>query len=55
LGATTWLETEGVVAAWMRRHACHAALIRPDHYVYGVAATSTELEELLAQWRKALA
>ena len=31
-------ETEGVVAAWMRRHRCHAALVRPDHYVFGVAA-----------------
>jgi 3-(3-hydroxy-phenyl)propionate hydroxylase len=47
-------ETEGVVAAWMRRHACHAALIRPDHYVYGAAATSQELQSMLAQWSATL-
>ena len=50
----SWHESEGVVAAWMRRHDCHAALVRPDHYVYGVAATPLELQNLLAQWRAAL-
>ncbi|HET9206077.1 MAG TPA: bifunctional 3-(3-hydroxy-phenyl)propionate/3-hydroxycinnamic acid hydroxylase [Burkholderiaceae bacterium] len=40
-------ETQGVVAAWMRRHQCHAALLRPDHYVFGVAATPAELDDLL--------
>jgi 3-(3-hydroxy-phenyl)propionate hydroxylase len=55
VGASGSLETEGVVATWMRRHECHAALIRPDHYVYGVAATSRELQGLLAEWRAVLA
>ncbi len=54
LGPSGWDETEGVVTAWMRRHECHAALVRPDHYVYGVAATAPELQNLLAQWRTAL-
>ena len=49
-----WHETEGVVAAWMRRHECRAALVRPDHYVYGVAASQSELQALLTQWRAAL-
>ncbi|HYJ98683.1 MAG TPA: FAD-binding monooxygenase, partial [Burkholderiaceae bacterium] len=40
-------ETQGVVAAWMRRHQCHAALVRPDHYVFGVASTPAELDDLL--------
>jgi 3-(3-hydroxy-phenyl)propionate hydroxylase len=47
-------EAEGVVAAWMRRHETHAALVRPDHYVYGVAASPDQLEALLAEWQRAL-
>ena len=46
---------EGVVAAWMQRHGCNAALVRPDHYVYGTAATAVELETLLTERRAALA
>ncbi len=30
-------ETEGVLAAWFQRHDCRAALVRPDHYVFGTA------------------
>ena len=47
-------ETEGVAAAWMARHGCHAALLRPDHYVYGTAADAAELTALLAEQRAAL-
>lgn len=47
LGATP--EAEGVVAAWMQRHGCHAALLRPDHYVFGTAADATTLQALLAE------
>ncbi len=47
-------ETDGVVAAWMRKHQVHAALLRPDHYVYGAAAVATDLDALLAEWRAAL-
>ena len=47
-------EAEGVVAAWMARHGCHAALLRPDHYVYGTAASAVELDTLLAEQRAAL-
>ena len=42
-------ETEGVVAAWMQRHACRAALVRPDHCVYGTVNTDAELDGLLAE------
>ena len=48
-------EAEGVAAAWMQRHGCHAALVRPDHYVYGVAAHTAELQGLVNEWRAALA
>ena len=44
-------ERDGVVAAWMQRHACLAALVRPDHYVYGTANNSPELQALLAGWQ----
>jgi hypothetical protein len=38
----------------MRRLGCHAALVRPDHYVYGTAATPDELQTLLAERQIAL-
>ena len=47
-------EADGLVAAWLQRHGCHAALLRPDHYVYGTAATAAELDALLSEWRSAL-
>jgi hypothetical protein len=28
-----------------------AALVRPDHYVFGGAASSTELDKLLDEWQ----
>ncbi len=40
-------EAEGVVAAWMARHGVHAAILRPDHYVYGSAADAAGLRDLL--------
>ena len=51
MGATSLVvETEGVVAAWMQRHRCHAALVRPDHYVFGVASSTAQLDSLLTEW-----
>lgn len=47
-------ELEGVVAAWMGRHGAHAALLRPDHYVFGSAADANQLAALLQAWRTAL-
>jgi 3-(3-hydroxy-phenyl)propionate hydroxylase len=32
-------EADGILAAWFERHGCEAALVRPDHLVYGVART----------------
>jgi 3-(3-hydroxy-phenyl)propionate hydroxylase len=48
-------ELDGVAAAWMHRHECHAALLRPDHYVFGSAADETALQSLLEQHHQALA
>jgi 3-(3-hydroxy-phenyl)propionate hydroxylase len=43
LGTPGFPETEGVLARWFERHACRAALVRPDHYVYGVASDASQL------------
>jgi 3-(3-hydroxy-phenyl)propionate hydroxylase len=54
--AGAWQETEGVLADWFARHRCCAAIVRPDHYVYAVAADAaqlqTELAELKQRWLK---
>jgi 3-(3-hydroxy-phenyl)propionate hydroxylase len=44
-------EADGVVAAWMQRHGCHAALLRPDHYVFGSASDAAGAAALLAAWQ----
>jgi 3-(3-hydroxy-phenyl)propionate hydroxylase len=41
-------EADGIVAAWFARHRACAALVRPDHYVYGVAADSPGIDRLVA-------
>lgn len=40
-------ERDGVTQAWFQRHGVVAALVRPDHYVYGVAAQPVEVAALL--------
>ncbi len=42
-GVLALAETEGVLARWYERYECAAAIVRPDHYVYGVAATGGAL------------
>lgn len=39
--------TEPVLANWMEKSGIVAALVRPDRYVAGVAATAEELEQLM--------
>ncbi|WP_322400799.1 bifunctional 3-(3-hydroxy-phenyl)propionate/3-hydroxycinnamic acid hydroxylase [Massilia luteola] len=41
-------ELDGVLARWFERHGCRAAVVRPDHYVYGVADSGPALHELVA-------
>ncbi|HSW27634.1 MAG TPA: FAD-dependent monooxygenase, partial [Burkholderiaceae bacterium] len=47
-------EADGVLAAWFRTHHCSAALVRPDHCIFGTAADTAAVPELMAQARAAL-
>ena len=47
IGPGGWLERDGVLAAWFDRHACVAALVRPDNYVFGIAPTENDVPALL--------
>ena len=40
-------ERDGVLAGWFKRHRCMAALVRPDHYVYGTAQNLDDIAPLL--------
>ena len=39
LGPHDFRERDGVLGAWFDRHGCQLALVRPDHYVFGGAAS----------------
>jgi len=39
---------------WFEKHRCVAAVVRPDHYVYGVAEDDAALDRLLADMSKEL-
>lgn len=47
LGSAAHEECDGVAAQWLARHDCLAAIVRPDHYVYGTAATAAALTRQL--------
>ncbi len=49
IGGNGLKERDGIVATWFARNAAFAAVVRPDHYVFGTAATPTELEIVLGQ------
>lgn len=40
-------EADGILARWFGQHASSAALVRPDHIVYGVARGAAQTTELL--------
>jgi 3-(3-hydroxy-phenyl)propionate hydroxylase len=45
---------QGVVANWFNHHPCAAAVVRPDHYVYGVARDEPALDRMLQEVAKRL-
>jgi 3-(3-hydroxy-phenyl)propionate hydroxylase len=42
------IELDDVLARWFDAHGCHAAIVRPDHYVFGTASDEESLSELMA-------
>ena len=54
-GSVAVQEKEGVLARGFETHDCHAAIVRPDHYVWGVAghagALATQLDALIGALR----
>ena len=47
--ADALVERDGVVAGWFDRHGCRAAIVRPDHYVFGTARDADGLAALVAE------
>jgi 3-(3-hydroxy-phenyl)propionate hydroxylase len=45
---------EGVVAEWFKQNVCAAAIVRPDHYVYGVARDDATLDRVQKEMAKEL-
>ena len=54
LGQGELIETEGVLWNWFTQHACTAVIVRPDHYVYGVANSEAELTHQFTQLRQTI-
>ena len=48
------VEADGIVGTWFARHGAVAALVRPDHYVFGVASDATGIEQLVAGFNHAM-
>jgi 3-(3-hydroxy-phenyl)propionate hydroxylase len=40
-------EVDGVVRDWFKSNDCAAALVRPDHYIYGVAPTLHDIADMV--------
>jgi 3-(3-hydroxy-phenyl)propionate hydroxylase len=40
------------VARWFEQYRCSAAIVRPDHYVYGVAVNAESLDGQLERIRE---
>jgi 3-(3-hydroxy-phenyl)propionate hydroxylase len=47
LNAPGFQESSGVLASWFERMDCKAALVRPDHYVYGAFHSAQDLQAAL--------
>jgi 3-(3-hydroxy-phenyl)propionate hydroxylase len=53
-GILSVMEADDVVTRWLDHYRCAAAIVRPDHYVYGVAENVKALEGQLANMAAAL-
>lgn len=52
---TALREKDGVLSSWFDRHGAVAALVRPDHYVFGAAEDAATLRQQLTDLRARLA
>ena len=53
LGSPQFTEAEGVLSHWFQKADVKAAIVRPDHYVYGVSQTAQELSDQLNELKLA--
>jgi 3-(3-hydroxy-phenyl)propionate hydroxylase len=49
LGTPELTEADGLLAQWFATHNTAAAIVRPDHYVYGVCQNAHDLSEQLGR------
>jgi 3-(3-hydroxy-phenyl)propionate hydroxylase len=54
VGPDVVAEEDGVLATWFDRYGCRAAIVRPDHYVFGVANDETALGKMLCELARRL-
>jgi 3-(3-hydroxy-phenyl)propionate hydroxylase len=54
IGGDGLRECDGIMAKWFDQHRCTAAIVRPDHYVYGIAATVAEISRLTQELSRTL-
>ncbi|MGD0453075.1 MAG: bifunctional 3-(3-hydroxy-phenyl)propionate/3-hydroxycinnamic acid hydroxylase [Solirubrobacteraceae bacterium] len=47
-------DADGRLTSWLREHGAHAVLVRPDFYVFGSAASATDLPALIDELRDQL-
>ncbi|MEY3639928.1 MAG: hypothetical protein RIR68_3061, partial [Pseudomonadota bacterium] len=46
LGTIAFTEAEGVLQQWFEKHGVQAAIVRPDHYIYGVCLTPQDVSRI---------
>jgi hypothetical protein len=51
---TEAMDLDAIYRAWLDEHGCIAALVRPDFYVFGIAATAEETVALVRRLRTAI-
>ena len=51
---SVYCETESVTTNWFAKHGCLAAIVRPDHYVFGTASDSDSLARELTDFARAV-
>ncbi len=52
LGTPALIELEGVLGKWFETHGVHAAIIRPDHYIFGVCKTPQDVSAQLGELKE---